>query len=75
LAISNLGLIMIKLTNQNEKFLDQPFLINPKFIKTIFVAAKDDGGELVTYVYADDKEMWIVKETIDEILAQIKESK
>jgi uncharacterized protein YlzI (FlbEa/FlbD family) len=66
---------MIKLTNQNEKFLDQPFLINPKFIKTIFVAPKEESEDLVTYVYADDKEMWIVKETIDEILAQIKESK
>jgi uncharacterized protein YlzI (FlbEa/FlbD family) len=66
---------MIKLTNQNEKFLGQTFLINPKFIKTVFVAAKDEGEDLVTFVYADDKEMWIVKETIDEILAQIKESK
>jgi uncharacterized protein YlzI (FlbEa/FlbD family) len=66
---------MIKLTNQNEKFLGQPFLINPKNIMTVFVAPNENGEGLVTYIYAENKEMWIVKETIDEILAQIKESK
>ena len=66
---------MIKLTNANENFLNQPFLINPKYIMTVFTGPKESGDGLVTYVYADNKETWMVKETVDEILTLIRESK
>ena len=65
---------MIKLTNANEKFLNQPFLINPNHILTVFTGPKEDGG-LATFVYADNKETWMVKESVDEILNLIRESK
>jgi hypothetical protein len=66
---------MIKLTNATEKFLNQPFLINPDHILTIFTGPKSDGGGLATFIYAANKESWMVKETVDEIYALIKESK
>ncbi len=65
---------MIKLTNANEKFLNQPFLINPNHILTVFTGPNENGG-LSTFVYADNKETWVVKETVDEILNLIRESK
>lgn len=66
---------MIKLTNMTEKFLNQTFLINPNFILTVFTGPKEDGSGLATYVYAENKETWVVKETVDEILTLIRESK
>ena len=66
---------MIKLTNATEKFLNQPFLINPKQILTVFVAPTEDGKGITTYVYAENKETWVVKESIDEIYELIKASR
>lgn len=66
---------MIKLTNANEKFLNQPFLINPDQILTVFTAPTEDGKGIATFIYAQNKESWMVKESIDEIFALIKESK
>jgi uncharacterized protein YlzI (FlbEa/FlbD family) len=66
---------MIKLTNTNEKFLNQPFLINPDHILTVFVAPMEDGKGLATFIYSETKESWMVKESIDEIYDLIKASK
>ena len=66
---------MIKLTNANEKFLNQPFLINPDHILTVFVAPMEDGKGLTTFIYSETKESWMVKESIDEIYDLIKATK
>lgn len=54
---------MIKLTNANEKFLNQPFLINPNQILTVFTAPTEDGKGIATFIYAQNKESWMVKES------------
>lgn len=75
MAISNKGLIVIKLTNQNEKFLNEPIWINPDQILTILTPPKDNNPDKITIVYSVSKESWTVGETPEEILELIKKSK
>ena len=66
---------MIKLTNQNEKFLNEPIWINPDQILTILTPPKDNNPDKITIVYSVSKESWTVGETPEEILELIKKSK
>ena len=61
---------MIKLTNAAEPYVGNTIIINPRYIISIF-DAKDNDGNIVTYVFSSNKDTWQVKETSDEIYKQL----
>lgn len=53
---------LVKLTNAATTFKGKPLLLNAERVVSVFEAEID--GEKVTFVYADTKDSWQVKEDI-----------
>lgn len=53
---------LVKLTNAATSFKGKPLLLNAERVVSVFEAEID--GEKVTFVYADTKDSWQVKEDI-----------
>lgn len=53
---------LVKLTNAATTFKGRPLLLNAERVVSVFEAEID--GEKVTFVYADTKDSWQVKEDI-----------
>lgn len=56
---------LVKLTNAATTLKGKPLLINSDRIVSVFEAEID--GEKVTFVYADTKDSWQVKENINTV--------
>lgn len=53
---------LVKLTNAATTFKGKPILLNAERVVSVFEAEID--GEKITFVYADTKDSWQVKEDI-----------
>ena len=66
-AIHGENKMLIKLTNAADSFLGKPLLLNTDHIISIFEVQLEGTEEVLTQVYADTRESWTVKETVQEI--------
>lgn len=64
--------MLIKLTNVTEGFKNQPLLLNPSYIVSVF-PSKDEDDKEFTVVYSSLQTSWSVQETVDEIYALVGE--
>ena len=64
---------LIKLTNATKGRIGESLILNTDMIMSFFENNQEDG-EKVTVAFGMNGNSWEVKETIDEIMAQIKEA-
>ena len=64
-------LMLIKLTNAHIDHLDKPLLLNADMLVVVFPGKNEQEND-VTFALGAQGSTWQVKETIDEIMAQIK---
>jgi hypothetical protein len=64
---------LIKLTNATKGRIGESLIINTEMIMSFFENTQEDGTK-VSVAFGMNSNSWEVKETIDEIMAQIKES-
>jgi uncharacterized protein YlzI (FlbEa/FlbD family) len=63
---------LIKLTNATKGRIGESLILNTDMIMSFFENNQEDG-EKVTVAFGMNGNSWEVKETIDEVMAQIKE--
>ena len=63
---------LIKLTNAAQGRQGQGLILNTDLIASFFEHAQEDGTK-VTVAYGMNNNSWEVSETVDEVMAQIKE--
>ena len=63
---------LIKLTNATKGRIGESLIINTEMIMSFFENTQEDGTK-VTVAFGINGNSWEVKETIDEVMAQIKE--
>ena len=63
---------LIKLTNATKGRIGESLIINTEMIMSFFENTQEDGTK-VSVAFGMNGNSWEVKETIDEIMAQIKE--
>jgi len=63
---------LVKLTNATKGRIGESLILNTDMIMSFFENNQEDG-EKVTVAFGMNGNSWEVKETIDEIMAQIKE--
>lgn len=64
---------LIKLTNATKGRIGEGLILNTDLIASFFEHTQEDGTK-VTVAYGMNSNSWEVQETIDEVMAQIKES-
>ena len=64
---------LIKLTNATKGRIGESLILNTDMIMSFFENNQEDG-EKVTVAFGMNGNSWEVKETIDEVMAQIKEA-
>lgn len=62
--------MFLKLTNASKPFEGKPLILNIVEIMSIF-EEEEDNGKNVTKIYSTTKDVWAVKETIDEVYNKI----
>jgi uncharacterized protein YlzI (FlbEa/FlbD family) len=63
---------LIRLTNATKGRIGESLILNTDMIMSFFENNQEDG-EKVTVAFGMNGNSWEVKETIDEVMAQIKE--
>jgi len=63
---------LIKLTNATKGRIGESLILNTDMIMSFFENNQEDG-EKITVAFGMNGNSWEVKETIDEVMAQIKE--
>jgi uncharacterized protein YlzI (FlbEa/FlbD family) len=63
---------LIKLTNATKGRIGESLIINTEMIMSFFENTQEDGTK-VSVAFGMNGNSWEVKETIDEVMAQIKE--
>ena len=64
---------LIKLTNATKGRIGEGLILNTETMMSFFENTQEDGTK-VTVAFGMNGNSWEVKETIDEVMAQIKES-
>ena len=64
---------LIKLTNATKGRIGESLIINTEMIMSFFENTQEDGTK-VSVAFGMNGNSWEVKETIDEVMAQIKEA-
>lgn len=64
---------LIRLTNATKGRIGEGLIINTDLIASFFEHTQEDGTK-VTVAYGMNGNSWEVKETVDEIMSQIKET-
>ena len=68
----------IRLTNAHPNFKNNELVINTKHIVTVhntLVTREDDAKEQVTFVHCPPHGTWEVTESVEEVLAQLREAR
>ena len=63
---------LIKLTNATKGRIGESLILNTEVMMSFFENTQEDGTK-VTVAFGMNGNSWEVKETIDEVMAQIKE--
>jgi uncharacterized protein YlzI (FlbEa/FlbD family) len=64
---------LIKLTNATKGRIGESLIINTEMIMSFFENTQEDGTK-VSVAFGMNGNSWEVKETIDEVMAQIREA-
>lgn len=64
---------LIKLTNATKGRIGESLILNTEAMMSFFESTQEDGTK-ITVAFGMNSNSWEVKETIDEVMAQIREA-